>query len=240
MRRALGLWAAVLAVTAGGGVLTGLWLPEADGTIRALLVVFVLFAASLAIAPRFGTWADLGVIRPVAWDERLLLVPAVVAVSPLLLGVDLPGADDLVVLVVGYALTGVTEELVWRGICQRQLAPLGGVRSVVLTAALFGSVHLANVFFRDNAALVLAQAWGAFCFGIGYGAVRSRIGTIVPLMVLHFVTDLAAAVGALPKIPMLVVEDVVLLTLGVVLLRRGTSAAVLPTADSAAPYGVPR
>jgi hypothetical protein len=60
-------------------------------------------------------------------------------------------------------------------------------------------------------------------------------------MALHFVTDLAAAVGALPKIPMLVAEDVVLLTLGLVLLRRGAgSAAGTPAGVSAAPYGVPR
>lgn len=221
LRRALGLWATLLAVVAGGGVLTRLWLPETDGVVRALIVVVVLFAVTLALAPRFGSWRELGLNGPEAWGARpLLLVLAVVALLPLVRGLDLPAGDDLLVLVVGYALTGVTEELAWRGMCQRVLAPLGVTRSVVVTAALFGTAHLANVLFRDNAGLVLAQAWGAFCFGVGYGAVRARAGTIVPLMVLHFVTDLAAAVGALPKIPVLVAEDVVLLTLGLVLLRR--------------------
>jgi membrane protease YdiL (CAAX protease family) len=235
LRRGLIFGAGILAVTAGGGALSALWLPDVDGTTRALLVVTVLFAASLAVAPRFGTWADLGVNRPEVWRHQgLLVVPALVAVSPLAVGVDLPGGDTLLVLVVGYALTGVTEELLWRGVCQRVLAPLGPARGVLLTAALFGTVHLSNVFFRDNVALVLAQAWGAFCFGVGYGAVRARIGTIVPLMVLHFVTDLAAAVGALPKIPMLVAEDVVLLTLGLVLLRRG-----VPDGAGPVPHAVP-
>lgn len=221
LRRALALWTVVLATIAGGGLLTGLLLPDADGTMRALLVLTVLFAITLGIAPRFGTWSELGVNRPADRRRaRLLLVPAAVAISPLALGVDVPAGEDVLVLLVGYALTGVTEELLWRGICQRVLAPLGLRRSVLITAALFGTAHLANVFFRDNVALVLAQAWGAFCFGVGYGAVRTRIGTIVPLMVLHFVTDMAAAVGALPKIPMLVAEDVVLLSLGIVLLRR--------------------
>jgi len=226
IRRAVTFWLAVLAITAGGGALTALLLSDVDGTTRALLVVTVLFAAALAIAPRFGTWAALGVNAPGEWrHRRLLLVPAAVAVSPLVLGVDLPSGGTLLVLVVGYALTGVTEELLWRGICQRILAPLGSTRGVLLTAALFGTMHLSNVFFRDNVALVLAQVWGAFCFGVGYGAVRARVATIVPLMLLHFVTDLAAAVGALPKIPMLVAEDVVLLTLGLVLLRRPVPVA---------------
>lgn len=223
LHRAIALATSVLTLIAGGGVLTGLWLPDANGTMRALLVVTVLFAATLAIAPRFGSWSDLGVNRPADWHRcRLLLVPSAVAVSPLVLGVELPAANSVWVLVVGYALTGVTEELLWRGICQRVLAPLGPARSVLVAAALFGTVHLGNVFFRDNVALVLAQAWGAFCFGVGYGAVRARIHTIVPLMVLHGVTDLAAAIGALSKIPMLVAEDVVLLTLGVLVLRQSS------------------
>lgn len=124
----------------------------------------------------------------------------------------------------GYLFTGIAEELLWRGIVQRTLAPLGTTRAVLLTSALFGAAHLANLVFRDHPGLVLAQAWGAFCFGVGYGAVRARIDTIVPLIGLHLVTDLAAAVGAMPKIPTLVAQDVVLLGFGLVLLRRDRPA----------------
>jgi hypothetical protein len=67
--------------------------------------------------------------------------------------------------------------------------------------------------------LVAAQAVGAFCFGVGYAAIALRIGTIWPLMVLHALTDLFAAVGALPKIPILVGQDIVLLIVGLWLLR---------------------
>ncbi|MCB8958346.1 MAG: TIGR03086 family protein [Nocardioides sp.] len=215
----LALWVAALAVTAGGGLLTRTYLPGVDGTTRALLVVEALFALALLAAPFVGTWRQLGVNRPAEWRHRgLLVVPLVVAASPLALGVRSVGTDLLLVLVVGYVLTGITEELVWRGFALRLLAPLGERRAVVLGAALFGTAHLANVFFRDSTGLVLAQAWGAFCFGLAYGALRVRTGTIVPLMALHALTDLAASVGALPKIPVLVAEDVVLLTYGVVLL----------------------
>lgn len=220
LRRALALWVAVLGLVAAGGVLTLVLLPDVGATMRALLVTEVLFAAVLLARARWWSWEQVGMTRPALRSHRgVLAFLTVVALSPLVGGVRTP-ADGILVLLVGYALTGFTEELLWRGIVQHELRPLGPVRSVLLTAALFGASHLANVFFRDGVAIVLAQCWGAFCFGVAYGAVRNRIGSIVPLMVLHAVTDLAAAVGALPKIPVLVAEDVVLLTFGLVLLAR--------------------
>ena len=219
--KALGLWVAAMAVTAGGGLLTRAYLPGLDGTVRALLVVELLFAMALVAAPFVGSWRQLGVNRPAEWrHQRLLVLPLVVAVAPLALGFHPVGTDVLLVLVVGYALTGVVEELVWRGMALRLLEPLGIRAGVVAGAALFGAAHLANVFFRDSTGLVLAQVWGAFCFGLAYGALRVRTGTIVPLMALHALTDLAAAVGNLPKIPVLVAEDVVLLAYGIALLVR--------------------
>ena len=232
LAKGLSLWTAVLLVTAGGGLLSRACLPGVDGTIRALLVVEALFVLALILAPLVGTWRELGVNRPAEWRHQgLLALPLVVAVSPLALGVRSVGADLLLVLVVGYVLTGLTEELVWRGLALRLLGPLGQRRAVVLGAALFGTAHLANVFFRDSTGLVLAQAWGAFCFGLAYGALRFRTGTIVPLMALHALTDLAASIGSLPKIPMLVAEDVVLLAYGVALLALGDRKAT-PMTDS--------
>ncbi len=221
VRRALTTFAAVVAVTLGGGLALGSALPGLSGRQRAFLVLLVLTGAVLTSARRFGTWRDLGVCGPRRWmDSHLLVVPALLSITPLVLGVRVPAPGLLPLLVVGYALTGLTEELLWRGIVQRVLAPLGSTRAVLLTAALFGLAHLPNVVFRGSAALVLAQAWGAFCFGVGYGALRERTGTLVPLIALHATTDLAAAIGAVPAIPVLVAQDVVLLTLGLVLLHQ--------------------
>jgi hypothetical protein len=226
VRRAALIWAAALALTVGGGVIAKLLLPDASGTIRALLVTQLLFVAILIARARWWTWAEVGVNRPRTWRRlHLLVLPAILAVSPLALGVEPTPAGTVALLATGYALTGFNEEVLWRGMVQGVLAPTGVVRSVVVAAALFGSAHLANVLFRDSVGLVLAQAWGAFCFGLAYGALRNRINTVVPLMVLHAVTDMAAAVGALPKIPTLVVEDVVLLALGIVLLVQDHRAA---------------
>lgn len=220
-RSALLLWGAVLALAVGTGLLLGLVAPSLDGTQRALVGVVVLTAFALLIARGGWTWTELGVtLREVGRARGLLAVLLLVALAPLCLGVRSVGAGELSVLVAGYALTGVTEELLWRGVALRILTPLGANRAVVIAAALFGAVHLANVVYRDNLVLVLAQVWGAFCFGLAYGAVRRRLTSIVPLMALHALTDLAAAVGAVPKIPVLVGEDTILLVLGIWLLRR--------------------
>jgi hypothetical protein len=76
------------------------------------------------------------------------------------------------------------------------------------------------VLFRGSVGLVLAQAFGAFCFGVGYAALRWRTNAIWPLMAMHLATDLFAAIGGMPKIPVLVAQDVVLLVLGAYLIRR--------------------
>jgi len=67
--------------------------------------------------------------------------------------------------------------------------------------------------------VIAAQAVGAACFGFGYAALRLRTKTIVPLIALHFLTDLFLQMGNLPLIPVAVAQDVVLLVFGVVVLR---------------------
>ncbi|MGI8415090.1 MAG: CPBP family intramembrane glutamic endopeptidase [Nakamurella sp.] len=219
------LFIVVLAVILSGGLVTRAAMPGASGHGRALVVLVVLSALTVAARPCFGSWRDLGVNGPRAWARPTLLVlPLLLAVSPLGLGIRHVGASTWGVLVVGYLLTGFTEELLWRGIAQRLLDPLGPARGVLVASALFGCAHLGNVLFRDNVALVAAQAWGAFCFGVGYAALRRRLQTLVPLMVLHMLTDLCAAIAARPAILVLVAQDTVLLTVGVVMLSRDARA----------------
>lgn len=212
-----------------GALAAAALLPDADGLTRSLVaavgvLVFAVVVAR-AVAVRSGGWTALGLTHPRDWhDTRLLAVPALITLVPLLGGVRSIDGGTLAVLVTGYVLTGFMEELLWRGAVLRILAPTGTAKAVWLGSALFGAAHLSNVLFRDSVALVVAQAFGAFCFGVGYAALRFRTATIWPLMVMHLATDLFAAIGGLPKIPVLVGQDVVLLVLGVLLIRRARSA----------------
>jgi membrane protease YdiL (CAAX protease family) len=212
-----------------GALATRFAMPGSDGLTRSLaasagLLVFAVVVAR-AVAVRNAGWGSLGLTHPRDWrNKRLLILPALITLVPLLGGLRSVEAGTAAVLVAGYVLTGFMEETLWRGAVQRILAPTGTAKAVWLGSALFGAAHLVNVAFRDSVALVVAQAFGAFCFGVGYAALRWRTNTIWPLMVLHLTTDLFAAVGGLPKIPVLVGQDVVLLVLGAVLVRKADGA----------------
>ena len=215
------LLALELGTVVAGALVARVVAPGLSGMGAALAVTVVLALLALVLVARVSGFQAAGFTGPRSWQRpRLFVVPALLVPVPLLAGVRPVAAGTVAVLVVGYALTGFAEEALWRGVVLRVLRPAGPATAVLFSSALFGAAHLANVLFRDNVALVATQAVGAACFGVGYAAVALRTGTIWPLMLLHMLTDLFAAVGALPKIPILVGQDVVLLVFGLLVLRR--------------------
>jgi membrane protease YdiL (CAAX protease family) len=210
--------------------------PGLDSFERAILPIAVVAVLVVALVARLGWWREIGINAPSDWRATgLLILPAVIVVAPLAGGVTVPDGGTLLLLVVGYVLTGVAEESFSRGVILRVLAPLGAVRSVVLMAALFGVMHLGNVVNRDSMAIVLAQSVGAFAFAVGYGALRLRTNTIVPLMALHFGHDLVLQLTNLPLIPVDVAQDVILLGYGIWILRAiRREARVRPAPDGVA------
>ncbi len=217
LRTVGGLFAGVVCLTAAVGIVTAPLV--ADPLVRALFGVALLTVVAVLVRPWFGSWRDLGMHRQVR-QPWLLATPAVIAGAPLLWGVQWPPAAAFGILAAGYLLTGFTEELLWRGMSLRALERSRPLVAVLVTSALFGLSHLVNLLYRDNAGLVLAQVWGAFCFGVGYAALRRRIGSILPLMLLHAVTDFAGRITAGPAILFFVMQDAVLLGFGLVLVLR--------------------
>ena len=220
------VYAGNAAVIVAGALVAAALMPDTDGLTRSLVasVGALLFTVVVAraVAVRSEGWSGLGLTPRHEWrDMRLLVVPALITLVPLAGGVRSIEAGAVAVLLAGYVLTGFMEELLNRGVVQRLLEPTGIAKAVWLGSALFGASHLTNVLFRPSVGLVLSQAFGAFCFGVGYAALRWRTNTIWPLMVLHFATDFFAAVGGLPKIPVLVAQDCVLLALGAFLVHKG-------------------
>lgn len=224
---AIGLAAAYLAASTIGFLVTAAALPNVDSQTRALLVLAVMTTALLAYLAGARLWQQAGLRasdRHTPWV--LLLLPLVLVLIPLLGGVRSITSGALAILVVGYALTGFTEETWFRGLVLDRLRPAGATRAVLLAALLFGLVHLGNVFIRPSVALVVAQAVGAFCFGVAYGALRLHLASIWPLIALHGLHDLLLHVGGLPLVPVDVFQDVILLAYGVYLLRRAEFANV--------------
>ena len=143
-----------------------------------------------------------------------------------------PDPSTLVALAVGYAATGVYEELWFRGVVLRAALPLGPGRAAALSAVVFGASHLANILFGQNAAITAAQAVGAAAFGFGYAVLRLRTNAVWVLAGTHAVLDLLLHTTGLHGGALWVVmvgQDVVLFIVGLVALRtirgRGGSTA---------------
>lgn len=221
IRDVLALAGLSIVVTAIGSLLVALVAPESDQLLRRLPVVLVLLVMSLVVARRIG-WAAIAAGSPTTWRQvGWLTSPVLVALVPLAWGWS-PDPSTLVALTLGYAATGVYEELWFRGVVLRAALPLGPGRAAALTAVVFGAAHLANILFGQNAAVTAAQAVGAAAFGFGYAVLRLRTNALWVLAGTHGVLDLLLHTtglhsGALWGI--MVGQDVVLCLVGLVALR---------------------
>ena len=192
----------------------------APGLQPDFIALCVLTVAVGALLTALGWWRATGFNRPAEWRElRLLILPAVVAlILPFLKGLKPLDLGSAAFLVVAYALTGFMEEAFSRGIILRLLRPSGVTRAIVLSAVLFGLLHIGNFLYR-NPFVVLAQIVGAICFGVAFGALRVRTNTLWFLMLLHAVHDFTLHLTWFPVIPLNVVQDVILLGFGLYLIR---------------------
>ncbi len=208
----------VLAAIAGAAAMA--LFPQFQPEFIALVVMSLVVALALT-ALRW--WGEAGFNGPAAWrDLRTLILPLVVfGVLPLFGGFNWLGVQTTLYLLVAYALTGFMEEGLMRGIVLRVLRPIGPVRAVLLTAVLFAFLHVGNVLYR-NPAIVLAQMVGAFCDGVGLGALRLRTNTIWGVIAIHGLHDLMLRYSGFPTIPLDVVEVTIMLIYGLWLMRDRT------------------
>lgn len=225
---ALMIWALAIVVPTEVGILLSSiapdW-PEAAQRLAAEAVI-VLMTAGLLTALQW--WRPAGFVPFREWRGlRLLWLPGVVVVLPLVFGLRLPDSATLLILVLGYAGTGFHEEAIFRGMILPLLGRDGPWKAAIGSAVLFALSHIVRLVFGSAPALVAAQIVGAFCDGFAFAALRLRTGTIWPLIGLHFLHDLLLQLGALP-VPVPVVDAVqvtILLVYGIVILRRQDAAA---------------
>ncbi len=233
VRSAIALALTWIVVSLAVFLLVGRVAPDTDSQAAALVALVIMTILVLGGIGWLGWWHEVGFTPISEWRNlRLLVLPALIVVVPLLAGVDPIAASTLIFLIVGYALTGLTEEAFARGLLIRILEPSGVLRAVFISSLLFALLHLGNLVIRGgNPAISFAQAVGAFSFGVGFAALRIRTWTIWPLIALHMVGDLVLNTMSLPLIPVAVAQDVALLVIGLYLIRepllhRGATDAV--------------
>lgn len=232
MRRDLLLTIAVVAawlvLSVGLDLLFRSAFPGIEVRTASLWIVAILSVVVAVAVTALRWWREVGYTPVAEWrGTGWLLIPLLITLIPLVAGIKPLDGSTYALLLAGYALTGFAEETMFRGILPKILAARTPLMIATITAILFGLVHLGNIVIRGEVAITLAQAVGAAAFGFGFAALRLHTRTVIPLIVLHMLHDLFLQMGNLPLIPIAVLQDVLLLVLGLWLLwpRRVAAAA---------------
>lgn len=211
------IFAADILISVAVGLAAKAFLPQFQPEFVTLVVMTVLVALALSL---LGWWKVAGFNAPTEWrNVGLVVIPFLIVIGlPFLNGVQTSDWGTFAYLVLGYALTGIMEEGLMRGIVLRVLQPTGITRSVVISSLLFGLLHITNFLFRSPV-IVLAQMLGAFVQGIGLAAIRLRTNTIWFVVILHALHDLFLKYTNFPPIPLDVVQVTLTMIYGIYILR---------------------
>jgi len=192
----------------------------------ALVLVPGIFIA--VVLTRLRWWRRVGFTPIREWRALHLSIPLVLVLALPVAGLWARGVMATTALVlalqVGFVVIDIfMEEVTYRGVVLQALSGFSPVIRVTLAAVLFGFSHLDNLFLPGADELGVAyQIFEATLVGVLFGAVRLRMNTIWPVMVVHAVYDLmlVLALGhafpVAPTVPGFVVATVVNLGLALV------------------------
>jgi len=186
--------AAIIIFLASGTVVALMELPSASLYLIAFLLLGV---ACVSLLAQNGWWRDVGFRPP--YEPRLLWLfwlPFVPVVGNLLGGLSVTDPRQIMLFFLMAVLSGFVEETLFRGLILRALLPTGIWRAALISAALFGGMHILNVLSISSPAYALLQVGYAAAIGFGYAALVIRTGTIWPLILAHFLTNFAGFMAA--------------------------------------------
>lgn len=160
----------------------------ADGVL-ALIAIFLL--------TRHQWWRDVGFRLPSnprsLWFFAIPCLPIILNIA--FFGQGNPGIGGLLLFLAVALLVGFVEETYFRGMILRALLIRGPWQAVIISSLLFGMLHLLNVAGGANLAATLLQVVYAVAIGLMYAALALRTQTILPLIVIHGLTDFFAFIA---------------------------------------------
>ena len=107
---------------------------------------------------------------------------------------DLPAALPPRSMLLFAQMFSSLEEVAFRGVLLTMLLRRHPTRrAIVYSAAAFGAMHLPGIFAGAPVVLVLAQAVWAFLFGLAYGYLFIAAGSLIPCMILHWLSNVFQA-----------------------------------------------
>lgn len=177
----------------------------------------------LGLLAWLGWLRDAGFNRPSQWNNlRLLWFPLLVSALTLSGGVFVSGAASLMsVLLVGLVAT-LGEEILFRGVVWRALAPRGPVSAMVLTSLLSGILVLGRTATDSPWPEAVRLTALAICGGFTYAALRWRTTSIWPVIFVHTTFAFAADIATLGTITyplMMLLSTLGFIAYGLYLLR---------------------
>ncbi len=222
----LGIFTIWLIIVVGGGLLQVRGQPtQLDELVKNQLVFGVLGA----IVFLFGVITYLKWWDSVGWkgpnnprNLRLLWLPALflflLLVTVLFTG--LPSTRVLSIVIFNTLMVGISEELMFRGVLFHGVSSSFGIwRAVWITAIIFGSVHTLNSLITGDFKTSVVQAFFAGMFGVWAVALRVRLDTVIPLIIIHWLWDCLAFLTGPSQGLVLLLFSFILFFYGIWLLR---------------------
>lgn len=195
----LGIFIIWLIIVVGGGLLQVKGQPtQLDELVKSQLIYGVLGAIVFlsGVITYFNWWDQVGWKGPnSSRNLRLLSLPALFLFIMLLivLFTGLPPTRVLMIVIINTLMVGISEELMFRGILFYGASSSFGIwRAVWITAIVFGSVHTLNSLITGDFNASAVQALFAGMFGVWAVALRVRLDTVIPLIIIHWLWDCLA------------------------------------------------
>lgn len=167
----------------------------------------VIVAAVLLVLIGFlGWWKIVGlkgrnegglklIFLPLAYTMLLIALAVALAQSKGLPVIDLFDFHTLALLFLISFLVGFNEEVIFRGfVFGGLIKKLNPLWAVILCAVIFGSFHLVNLVQGQPLDTTLSQVLQAGSMGFLYAALRLRLGSIWPVIILHGFWDFSVSI----------------------------------------------
>ncbi|HWQ47823.1 MAG TPA: CPBP family intramembrane glutamic endopeptidase [Methanosarcina sp.] len=195
----LGIFAIWLIVVVGGGLLQVRGQPtQLDELVKSQLIFGVLVAVVFltGVITYLNWWNQIGWKGPNnSRNMHLLWLPAMFLffLLVIVLFTGLPPTRILLIVIINTLMVGISEELMFRGLLFHGASSSFGIwRAVWITAAIFGSVHTLNGLITGDFKASVVQAFFAGMFGVWAVALRVRLDTVIPLIIIHWLWDCLA------------------------------------------------
>ena len=165
-----------------------------------LMLVGVLkdIVLALGLIWWLGWWRGTG-FTATAYNVRDLWVPIVAMFVPIMVfGTIVNEPRIMIIILVLMFLTAVGEEALSRGLFVQALLPLGKWYAVLVPSVLFGLGHITQFLFLGMPFTTnLLQITYNIAYGMMYGALRLRVGSLWPLIMLHMMGNTLAVVAGI-------------------------------------------